>query len=86
MGRKSKSKKLFSIKRGTLKKFGYSGVDKLTVKQRHRSLKKAMNRMSCNKLLHKLNAVAVLNKNREPSVSRKFRADYRWVKSQKNCR
>lgn len=65
------------LRKGSLGKYGYSAES--SVQTRHAALKKAVNGISRNSVIRKLNAVAVLQKNKNPRISKIFRADQRWV-------
>jgi hypothetical protein len=67
-------------KEGALSNYGYSSKD--NSEKRHRALRKASRGSSPTEVVRRLNAIAVLNKNRKPRLSAKFRADMHWV--QKN--
>ena len=67
-------------KEGALSKYGYHSSDSAEV--RHRALRKAARGSSPVEIVRRLNAIAVLNKNRKPRMAAKFRADMHWV--QKN--
>lgn len=81
LGKKGKGKKLFTLKKGDLSKYGYSL--KKNKDLRHKSLKKSMNKFGKNTLIRKLNALHVLHKNTNPNYSRKARSDMKWIQSQK---
>lgn len=81
--RKSKSVKtrknvIGPLKKDELKNLGYS-TSKSAV-SRHRALNKSVKKYGALKTFRKLNAVATLNKNRAPSVSKVFLRDREWVK------
>ena len=81
LGKPGKGKKLFTLKKGELSKYGYSLKKNKNLRQK--SLKKSMNKFGRNTLIRKLNALHVLHKNTNPSYSRKARSDMKWVQSQK---
>lgn len=64
-------------KSGDLTKFGY-GV-KMAAGVRHAALLGAVRAHGRNKVIWKLNALGILNKNRNPRASEIFRRDMRWV-------
>lgn len=67
------------LKRGSLTDYGYwSGAP---VAERHEALQDAVSAIGQLHVVHKLNAVAVLNKNRNPALSQVFRSDQQWVSS-----
>jgi hypothetical protein len=65
------------LKKGSLGKYGYSAES--SVQTRHAALKRAIKGISRNSVIRKLNAVAVLQKNKNPGVSKIFRADQQWI-------
>lgn len=64
--------------KGELKQFGYAASG--TVRSRHIALGKAIKEYGQLSVFRKLNALAVLNKNRAPSTAAIFRADTNWIK------
>lgn len=79
--RGSKGKKLFRLERGTLSQFGYSNVKKLSKKERHQSLKKAINEIKPVSVRKKLIAISTLQKNINPKMSKIFKEDAEWIKN-----
>lgn len=76
--RMRKSKNVIGpLKKDELKKFGYSTSK--SAAGRHRALNKSVKKYGALKTFRKLNAVATLNKNRAPSVSKVFLRDREWV-------
>ena len=65
------------LKKDELKTLGYS-TSKSDL-SRHRALNKSVKKYGALKTFRKLNAVATLNKNRAPSVSKVFLRDREWV-------
>ena len=77
--RRRKSRSVIpTLKKGELTKYGYSS--KLPAKERRESLKKAVKKYSPLSVFRKLNAVATLNKNRSPKLTKIFNSDKNWVK------
>jgi hypothetical protein len=72
-----KKKQLIPLRKGTLRKHGYS--TDLSKAKRHAALKKAVKAENWLKVFRKLNAVAIYNKNR-PKLHKIFIADRDWVK------
>lgn len=66
------------LKKDELKNLGYSTFK--SALSRHRALNKSVKKYGALKTFRKLNAVATLNKNRAPSVSKVFLRDREWVK------
>lgn len=89
LGKKGKGQQLFVLEKGKLGKYGYKDVKKLTTKERHAALDRAVRGISRqpgkNKydaalsIFRKLNALATLNKNTNPTLAAKFRADRNYV-------
>ena len=77
--RRSSSRRIPPLKKGLLKKYGYS-ADK-SASERHSSLRKASKAYGPGGLVRKLNAICVLNRNRSPKNASKFCADKRWVQN-----
>jgi hypothetical protein len=74
-------KQLFVLEKGTLSKFGYSKINDLTLTQRKEALHKALQQLKPITIFKKLNAVSTLNKNTNPPLSKMFKRDANWVKS-----
>lgn len=72
-----KKKQLIPLRKGTLRKFGYSTAD--TQAKRHAALKKAVKADGWLSIFRKLNAVATYNKGR-PALHKTFIKDRDWVK------
>jgi len=66
------------LKKDALKRFGYSS--KKSVAARHLALDRAVAAGNPKSVFYKLNAVAILTKNVNPALSRKFRGDAEWVR------
>ena len=76
---KHKCNVLFILKKGTLSRFGYSM--KNSQSKRHKSLKKAIKIIKPLSIYRKLNALYVLNKNRNPRTAKLFKDDAEWLKN-----
>jgi hypothetical protein len=84
---KSRSRNLIpKLKKGLLAKYGYHDVMHMTQKARRAALRKALKAYGRDNLIDKLNAVVVLNKNTNPTLSRRFAMDRNWVEKQKGGR
>lgn len=70
--------KIPPLKKGTLGKYGYKNVRSLSPEKRKRALRKAVKSLGKEKVIKKVNAVAVLNKNKP--VGRIFRSDVNNLK------
>jgi hypothetical protein len=79
-GKSSRGIRLFVLEKGTLNKYGYSGVIHLSKDEREKILKKAIkggvDELS---LIKKLNALYVLNKNINPKLANIFKKDMKFV-------
>lgn len=77
-GKPGKGKKLFDLKEGSMKKEGYDTFASAT--SRHNALKKLVETEGQNKVIHQLNAIRVLNKNR-PDLHKIYTDDMKWVQN-----
>jgi hypothetical protein len=77
--RSSKKNIIGPLRKGTLTHFGYKSTS--SAESRHRALHKAVKSEGALSIFRKLNAIATLNKNRNPSLSRKFISDRNYVKN-----
>lgn len=77
-----KNRRLFTLKKGDLTKYGYHA--NLSKTARHKALKIARTQYQPLSLSRKLNAVYVLNKNRDKKRAAIFKQDANWVKNGKN--
>jgi hypothetical protein len=77
--RQIKTRRLFVLKKGLLTKHGYHAD--LAEPARHEALKRALGEFTPVSLYRKLNAVYVLNKNRDKKRAQIFRRDANWVKT-----
>ena len=64
--------------KGGLIKYGYSS--KVSLKARRFALRKAVKAEGPTRVYKRLNLVMIYNINKNPAVSKKFRADRNWVK------
>ena len=76
--RKSRSPVRIPLKKGELRKYGYSS--KSPKSERQRSLERATEEYGPLSVFRKLNALATMNKNRNPELAAKFIQDRNWVK------
>jgi hypothetical protein len=77
-GMKGKGPNLIGhLKEGTLTKYGYHARSSL--KDRRISLGKAIKAYGTTVVIRKLNAICILNKNTNPSISKIFCTDKRWA-------
>ena len=67
------------LQKGTLTEYGYH-FDKTPI-ARHRALNKAYKAHGYAKIVRKLNAISVLNKNRDPNVTETAKEDMEWLKN-----
>lgn len=82
-GNLGKGKKLFDLDKNGLGKFGYDDVVNLSIRQRHIALKKALKVLKPLSVFRRLIAIATLNKNTNPKISKIFRDDAEWIKTTK---
>ena len=83
-GRRKQIVKIGPLKKGTLRKHGYSLAKKS--KSRRRSLVSAVKSIGYAPVVHKLNAVAILQKNTHPKNSKKFKSDIRYLRKKYRSR
>lgn len=76
-GKPGKGKRLFTLKKGDLTKYGYSL--KLNEDERRKALDKA--KFSKNRLIRKLNALRVLHKNTNPTYASRAYRDMKYIQS-----
>ena len=74
-----KGKQLFVLQKGELTRYGYH-ADK-PEKKRHQSLNKALTYIKPLSVYRKLNAIYVLNKNKNPIAAKTYKNDAEWVKT-----
>lgn len=84
IGKKGKGKKLFTLKKGELGLFGYRNVSTLSIRQRHIALNKAEKKLGTLSLFRKLNALYVVNKNKNKKLASIFLQDRDWVRRNLN--
>lgn len=77
--RGTKGKQLFVLEKGTLTQYGYHA--NLTEEERHKALKKALVDIKPLSVYRKLNALYVLNKNKDASLANLYRKDADWVQT-----
>jgi hypothetical protein len=65
------------LKSGTLRIFGYHVKDKINT--RRLALVEAIKKLGVDTVIKKLNAVKILTKNTNPSISNKFSSDVKWL-------
>lgn len=78
---KPHGEQLFVLEKDILKKYGYHNVKDLSKVQRHTALKKALKKIKPLSLMRRLNALAVLNKDQNPRLSKIFKSDSEWIKT-----
>ena len=77
--RGTKGKQLFVLEKGTLTKYGYHA--NLTEEERHNVLNKALVDIKPLSLYRKLNALYVLNKNKDKHLAQLYRNDANFVRA-----
>ena len=70
------------LRKGELSKFGYMHVSELSVRKRRIALRLAIAEYGSLGVWRKLNAVAVYTKHTSPRVSRIFKEDMAWIRSE----
>lgn len=79
---KKKSKIIINDK-GLLSRYGYKNVKKLSLKKRHKSLKKSLKDNKPLSIYRRLIALSTLMRNTNPKLSKKFKKDAKFVKKTK---
>lgn len=82
----SKGKKLFVLKKGELSQFGYHNVHDLSMAERHKALREAIQHEKPLSVYRKLVALSTLSRNTDPALSRTFKADSDWIKTTREYR
>lgn len=77
---RQKKQRLFVLERGVLKKYGYTDIHDLTTEERHDALDKALKEIEPLPLLRRVNALYVLNKNKDPELAEKFHEDVEYIR------
>lgn len=81
---RQKGKRLFSLERGTLEKYGYTNLHSKTSQQRHKALDSAIkDGVKPLPLLRRVNALYVLNKNKDPELAKKLHSDVAYIRNTK---
>jgi len=78
------NKTLFKLKKGELTKYGYHLKSKSTT--RHKALDKARKQYPYATMIRKLNALAILNKNKNKTFSNKAKADMNYLRKTRKVR
>lgn len=79
---RSQGKKLFTLQKDVLKKYGYENIKEMTETARHTALKKALNDGTKPlALFRRLIALSVLNEHKDPVLSQLFKDDADWVQT-----
>lgn len=79
-----KKKRLFTLEKNVLHKYGYYDIKNLSSRERHRALNKALkDGFEPLPLLRRVNALFVLNKNRDPLLASKFKEDVDYIRNTK---
>lgn len=86
VGKPGKGKRLFTLKKGGLRQYGYSTKD--VQEKRHEALVRAMEKgkMSTGLLWKRLNAIEVLNRNTNPKTAEKIKSDMDWLRAKYGVR
>ena len=81
--RSSKGKKLITImEKDVLKPFGYTKIESLSVLERKKALKKAIQKIKPLSIYRRIIAIATLNENKNKKLFDILRADAEWIKTQ----
>lgn len=78
---KSKSPVRIHLTKGSLGMYGYKNVSTKTSTERRGYLTKALKHEDALPIFRKLNALYVVNKNKNPSLAAIFESDRNWVQS-----
>ena len=78
MGKPGKGKRLFTLKKGGLSKYGYRLAH--SFETRKKALSKSLKEYSTATLWRKLNALQILHRNTNPYYSRKVKRDMEWLR------
>jgi len=76
---KSRSRKLFTLKKGSLIKYGYSVHS--SAKIRHNALNNAIKEYGYSTLIKKINAIRILSKNKSPKNSNIYTRDIKYLQN-----
>lgn len=77
---KPHGEQLFVLEKGVLGKYGYKEVSKLSKEERHKSLKKAIkDGVEHITIIKRLNALSILNKNKNPILSKLYKTDMKYI-------
>jgi len=80
-GLSTSGKKIGPIRKGELRKYGYTDVNSLAVKERRDALKRAVSVLGSLSVWKKLNVIYVYNKFKNPDLAAVFISDRDWVKA-----
>ena len=83
-GKPGKGKRLFTLKKGMLTKYGYS--THVVQAERHSALIRAMKDASTGYIWKRLNAIEILNRNTNPEVAAKIKSDMDWLRAKYGVR
>jgi len=83
-GKPGKGKRLFTLKKGMLTKYGYS--TRAIQAERHSALIRAMKDASTGYIWKRLNAIEILNRNTNPEVAAKIKRDMDWLRAKYGVR
>lgn len=78
-GLPGKGKRLFTLRRGMLGKYGYN--TKISDRARRTALRKAVSGEEYATIVRRLNALSILQKNTNPRVYKILRSDMEWMKN-----
>jgi hypothetical protein len=75
------SKQIGPLRKGELSQFGYTKIIDLSQMSRHIALKKAISAFGSLSVWKKINALYVLTKNTNPTLSKKYNEDRNWIRT-----
>lgn len=84
IGKPGKGKRLFTLKKGMLTKYGYSTSD--IQEKRRGALIKAMKDNTTGYIWKRLNAIEILNRNTNPDTASKIKSDMDWMRAKYGVR
>jgi len=80
-GKEGKGEQLFVLEKGVLGKFGYEDVRSMSTTARQSSLRDALKKIKPLSLYRRLNALYVLNKDKNKNLAKIFKDDAEWIKT-----
>jgi hypothetical protein len=78
---KTHGKQLFVLEKGELSKYGYHDVKNMSTQERRNALKQALQHLPPLTVFRKINALKVLNKDKDPNIAKIFQNDEDWIRT-----